>query len=70
MTKTRTQPRFANNEFIAACLKCDELLAKLTALRNEHFYADPEAERDWGEVGSVNYLNEKLREALAHYSQS
>ena len=58
----------ANNEFIGACLDFDALMARLATLRANHFNVeDPEAARNWGEVGSVRYVNERLAEALAHY---
>ena len=67
MNQPKTR-RFPNNEFIGACIEFDELIAQLTALRNEHFNVNAEAERQWGEVNSVNFINEQLRVALAHYN--
>lgn len=58
----------ANGAFIGACFEFDRLIARLAELRENHFnVADPEAARNWGEAGSVNYVNARLAEALAHY---
>jgi hypothetical protein len=54
-----------NNEFIGACLEFDDLLAKLTALRADHFGVDPERERNWAEVGSVREGVRMLTEVVA-----
>lgn len=53
-------PEYPNNEFLAACRQFDTLLAHLTTLRNDHFGANPETERNWGEVGSVREANRQL----------
>ena len=63
---TLTHPT-ANNAFIAECFLVDELLKQLTELRGNHFNADADTARNWGEVGSVTFLRQKLEEALAHY---
>jgi hypothetical protein len=58
--------RTATDRFISGCLEFDELLKRLQALREDHFYADPEAVL-WGDVGSLEHVNSRLRDALAHY---
>ncbi len=57
----------ANNEFIGECLEFDALIAKLAALRADHFNVDTDAV-NWGDVGSVKYVNDTLRSILAHYT--
>lgn len=59
----------ANKEFLAECFAFDELAKQIAELRDDHFGADPEVSRNWGDVGSVRYANEKLREILIHFNR-
>jgi hypothetical protein len=43
----------ANNEFIGANLEFDKLMEQLQEIRASHFGVNPETDRNWGEVGSV-----------------
>jgi hypothetical protein len=59
----------ANDEFIRSCLKIDKLLQTITALREDHFGADPESVH-WGHVGSVSFAVEKLEEITEHFGST
>jgi hypothetical protein len=59
----------AADAFISECLQFSNLMDKLADLRADHFGVSADAV-DWGDVGSAKYVNEQLREALAHYGQS
>lgn len=68
-TKTLARPRklSANEAFCKAELEFDTLMARLKALRASHFGVDVDVDRNWGEAGSVGYVNDRLKEALEHY---
>lgn len=57
-----------NNAFIAACAEFDQLVAHLQTMRADHFGVNAEGTRNWGEVGSLNYANERLRECVRFLS--
>lgn len=57
----------ATDLFIRNCLEFDRLMARLQAMRADHFNADAEAVH-YGDVGSIAFANQKLREIVAHYS--
>ena len=54
----------ATDAFIASCIEFDELIARLQAMREDHFGACPEAVHH-GHVGSIATVNAKLRETVA-----
>jgi hypothetical protein len=54
-----------NNAFIGACIRVDEALARLTALRADHFGVEADKQRNWGEVGSAERIAELLEQAVA-----
>jgi hypothetical protein len=60
MTKPKTPTRSANNAFIGHCFRIDEALKRISAARDDHFGVDAEAQRNWGEVGDVEYLADQL----------
>ena len=51
----------ALNAFLAAKREIDGMLARLTALSDDHFDADPD-EINWGHVGSLNHYASLLRQ--------
>jgi hypothetical protein len=51
----------ANNEFIGANLEFDKLMEQLQEIRANHFGANPETDRNWGEVGSVQKVVSDLQ---------
>lgn len=57
----------ANDAFIAKCLQIDEMLAKVQALRAEHFNAPADGVH-WGHVGDAGYVAEKLEHILNHFT--
>lgn len=60
--------QFPNNEFIGGCIEFDQLIAHLQTMRADHFGVDPERERNWGEVSSINEANRLLRDAVRFLS--
>jgi hypothetical protein len=51
----------ALNAFIAAKTDIDAMLARLTALSNDHFETNPD-EINWGDVGTLNHYADLLRQ--------
>lgn len=49
------------NAFITAKFQIDAMLARLTALSDNHFNATPD-EINWGHVGSLNHYTSLLRQ--------
>ena len=60
MTKQPTSREQALAAFVARKAEIDEMLARLQALSDEHFGAEPDAV-DWGDVGTVSHYAEQLR---------
>ena len=52
--------RTALNAFIARKAEIDTMLARLTALSDEHFNVGPD-EVDWGHVGTLTHYAELLK---------
>ncbi|PRX29946.1 hypothetical protein SAMN05216257_10935 [Meinhardsimonia xiamenensis] len=50
--------------FIGKKAEIDEMLARLQALSDEHFNVGPD-EVNWGHVGSLGHIAERLRELCA-----
>lgn len=63
--KTRTQAQPAIDRFLELKAEIDGLLAALAGASADHFAADPEAV-NWGHVGSLSLVAEKLHEACDH----
>lgn len=59
--KTAATNDKALDAFLAAKAEIDRLLAVLASLSADHFYANPD-EINWGHVGSVNHIRERLQE--------
>lgn len=57
-------PSDPNGEFIGACLDIDDLLKRLTEIRNNHFGVDPDGQRNWGDVGTAKEVCRMLTEAV------
>jgi hypothetical protein len=55
----------ARAAFLARAAEFDDLMAKLDAHRARNFNARTDV--DWGDVGSLGYVIERLRDALEHY---
>ena len=51
----------ALNAFLTAKIEIDAMLARLTALRDDHFDAHPD-EINWGHVGTLNHYASLLRQ--------
>ena len=51
----------ALNAFLTSKVEIDAMLARLTALSDDHFDADPD-EINWGHVGSLNHYASLLRQ--------
>jgi hypothetical protein len=51
----------AVDAFLAAKAEIDNMLARLTALSEDHFETDPD-ELHWGHVGTLNHYRDRLRE--------
>jgi hypothetical protein len=51
----------ALNAFIAAKTDIEAMLARLTALSNDHFETNPD-EINWGDVGTLNHYASLLRQ--------
>ena len=56
----KNQPQ-ALEAFIAKKLEIDEMLARLQALSDEHFNAQPD-EINWGHVGTLEHYASQLKE--------
>jgi len=56
--------RTANGAFIEHSLAIGELLEKLQAHHADFFGVDPERDRNWGEVGSVESYRHKLADLV------
>lgn len=56
----KNQPQ-ALEAFIARKLEIDEMLARLQALSDEHFNAQPD-EINWGHVGTLEHYASQLKE--------
>lgn len=56
----KNQPQ-ALEAFIARKLEIDEMLARLQALSDEHFNAQPD-EINWGHVGTLEHYLSQLKE--------
>ena len=56
----KNQPK-ALEAFIARKLEIDEMLARLQALSDEHFNAQPD-EINWGHVGTLEHYASQLKE--------
>ena len=61
-TRRATAPNDkALNAFLTAKIEIDAMLARLTALSDDHFDAHPD-EINWGHVGSLNHYASLLRQ--------
>jgi len=58
---TSTDNAKALAAFLAAKAEIDALLARLTALSDDHFHAVPDAVH-WGHVGTLTQTRDRLRE--------
>ena len=47
--------------FVAAKVEVDAMLARLTALSDDHFGTNPD-EINWGHVGTLDHIRARLRE--------
>lgn len=56
----KNQPQ-ALEAFIAKKIEIDEMLARLQALSDEHFNAQPD-EINWGHVGTLEHYASQLKE--------
>lgn len=54
----------ANNAFIGQCLRIDEAMAQLAALRAGHFGVDEEKPRSWPEAASARAIADLLEKAV------
>jgi hypothetical protein len=61
MTRRASDNSKAIDAFLAAKAEIDDMLARLTALSDEHFETDPD-ELHWGHVGTLNHYRDRLRE--------
>ena len=59
-TKTNEQ---ALDAFIARKVRIDEMLSRLQALSNDHFYADPDT-LHWGHVGNLEHIETQLQQIV------
>ncbi|SHF45741.1 hypothetical protein SAMN05444279_1533 [Ruegeria intermedia] len=50
--------------FVSRKAEIDEMLARLQALRDDHFNASPD-DVNWSHVGSLGHVAERLRELCA-----
>lgn len=55
----------ALDRFIALKAEIDRMLGQLAGASADHFGVDPDAV-NWGHVGSLGYVAERLREACQH----
>ena len=61
---TNPRPPFRQDAlaaFVAQKAEIDEMLARLQALSDDHFCAQPD-EIDWGDVGTLEHYRARLRE--------
>ncbi|SUZ33246.1 hypothetical protein ROE7235_03015 [Roseibaca ekhonensis] len=61
MTCRTTDNSTAVDAFLAAKAEIDNMLARLTALSDDHFETDPD-EIHWGHVGTLSHYRDSLRE--------
>ncbi|MBF0182679.1 MAG: hypothetical protein HQM03_21915 [Magnetococcales bacterium] len=59
-TKTNEQ---ALDAFIARKVRIDEMLTRLQALSNDHFYTDPDT-LNWGHVGDLGHIEAQLQQIV------
>jgi hypothetical protein len=57
----------ADAKFAERLREFDAHMEALAVMRAKNFYTKEKL--DWGDVGSLGYLNERLAEALGHYRQ-
>ncbi|HYN38294.1 MAG TPA: hypothetical protein VES39_03490 [Rhodospirillales bacterium] len=62
MTTKRTDNSNALDAFIVRKREIDAMLQRLTAFSDDHFGVAPD-EVNWGHVGNLGYVVERLREA-------
>ena len=60
-TRRATDNTKALDAFITAKFQIDGMLARLTALSDDHFEAHPD-ESNWGDVGTLNHYASLLRQ--------
>jgi len=61
MTRRANDNSKAVDAFLATKAEIDNILARLTALSEDHFETDPD-ELHWGHVGTLNHYRDRLRE--------
>ena len=61
MTRRATDNSKAVDAFLATKAEIDNMLARLTALSDDHFETDPD-ELHWGHVGTLNHYRDRLRD--------
>lgn len=61
MTRPASDDSKAVDAFLATKAEIDDMLARLTALSDDHFETDPD-ELHWGHVGTLNHYRDRLRE--------
>ena len=61
MTRRADDNSKAVDAFLATKAEIDNILARLTALSEDHFETDPD-ELHWGHVGTLNHYRDRLRE--------
>jgi hypothetical protein len=60
-TRRATENSKALNAFMTTKLQIHDMLARLTALSDDHFEAHPD-EINWGDVGTLNHYASLLRQ--------
>ena len=60
-TRRTTDNTAALNDFLAAKIEIDGMLARLTTLSDDHFDTHPD-EINWGDVGTLNHYASLLRQ--------
>lgn len=61
MTRRQKPQATALDAFLSAKIEIDALLARLKALSDDHFGADPEV-IDWGHVGDLGRMRTQLQD--------
>ncbi|WP_296644740.1 hypothetical protein [Roseinatronobacter sp.] len=61
MTRPASDNSKAVDAFLATKAEIDDMLARLTALSDDHFETNPD-ELHWGHVGTLNHYRDRLRE--------
>lgn len=61
MTRPAIDNSKAVDAFLATKAEIDDMLARLTALSDDHFETNPD-ELHWGHVGTLNHYRDRLRE--------